>query len=249
MNGRMLRYYDSDSPIHRMWAGTKVLWLPAVGTTIAFQVSWIAIGVGWATALIIFLMAKLPIGVIPKPPKVLLIAVLVSVLLASLGGEGTSYYGFSLSAMSSIARFMAFAWMMVFFGLMMGWTTKLDEIASSISRLFRPLRRIGLPVTEMAATLTIAVRAVPLVADELRLVIAARRVRGVQPRQEITEQAADIAVSLVVSTFRRSADLGRTLEARGGVTDPPMDAHRLGTIDASALATAMAIMAVVIVVA
>ena len=245
MNGRMLRYYDSDSPIHRLWAGTKVLWLPAVGTTIAFQVSWIAIGLGWACALVIFLMARLPLGVIPRPPKLLLIAVLVSVLLASLGGDGDTFYGLSLSGMASIARFMAFAWMMVFYGLMMGWTTKLDEIASSISRLFRPFRRIGLPVTEMAATLTIAVRAVPLVADELRLVIAARRVRGVQPQQDVTEQAANIAVSLVVSTFRRSADLGRTLAARGGVTDPPMDVHRLGTIDAAAFAAAMAIMAVV----
>ncbi|MDG2260794.1 MAG: energy-coupling factor transporter transmembrane component T, partial [Actinomycetota bacterium] len=137
--------------------------------------------------------------------------------------------------------------MMVVYGLLMGWTTKLDEIASSISRLFRPLRKIGLPVTEMAATLTIAVRAVPLVADELRLVIAARRVRGVQPRQDLTEQGADIAVSLVVSTFRRSADLGNTLAARGGVTDPPLDVHRLAVVDAAAFASAMAIMAVVIV--
>lgn len=249
MNGRMLRYYDADSPIHRLWAGTKVLWLPAVGTTIAFQVSWIAIGIGWLVALMIFWMARLPRGVIPRPPRLLVIAALVSVLLASLGGEGTSYYGFSVSGMASIARFMAFAWMMVFYGLMMGWTTKLDEIASSISRLFRPLRRVGLPVTEMAATLTIAVRAVPLVADELRAVIAARRVRGVQPRQDITEQGADIAVSLVVSTFRRSADLGRTLAARGGVTDPPLDRHRLGTVDAAAFALAMVIMAAVIVLA
>jgi energy-coupling factor transporter transmembrane protein EcfT len=248
MNGRMLRYYDSGSPIHRLWAGTKVLWLPAVGTTIAFQVSWIAIGLGWASALTIFLLARLPWGVIPRPPKLLWIAAGASVLLASIGGEGTTFYGLSLSGMGSIARFMAFAWMMVFYGLMMGWTTKLDEIASSISRLFRPLRRIGLPVTEMAATLTIAVRAVPLVADELRLVIAARRVRGVQPHQDLTEQAADVAVSLVVSTFRRSADLGRTLASRGGVTDPPLDTHRLAVIDAAAFATAMALMAIVIVV-
>ncbi len=243
----MLRYYDAESPIHRLWAGTKVLWLPAVGTTIAFQLSWIAIAIGWVAAIIIFWLARLPLGVIPRPPKVLWIAALVSVLLASIGGEGTTFFGLSLSGMASIARFMAFAWMMVLYGLMMGWTTKLDEIASSISRLFRPLRRLGLPVTEMAATLTIAVRAVPLVADELRLVIAARRVRGIQPQQDITEQAADVAVSLVVSTFRRSADLGRTLAARGGVTDPPMDVHRLATVDAAAFAVAMVIMAVVIV--
>ena len=56
MNGRMLRHYDSESPIHQLWAGTKVLWLPAVGTTIAFQVSWIAIGLGWAAALVIFVL-------------------------------------------------------------------------------------------------------------------------------------------------------------------------------------------------
>ncbi len=247
MSGRMLRYYDSGSPIHRLWAGTKVLWLPAVGTTIAFQISWFAIGLGWLTALVIFLLARLPTGVIPRPPKLLGVAVLISMLLASLGGDGPTFYGLSLDGMASIARFMAFAWMMVFYGLMMGWTTKLDEIASSISRLFRPLRKIGLPVTEMAATLTIAVRAVPLVADELRLVIAARRVRGVQPRQDLTEQGADIAVSLVVSTFRRSADLGNTLAARGGVTDPPLDVHRLAVVDAAAFASAMAIMAVVIV--
>ena len=246
MNGRMLRYYDSESPIHQLWAGTKVLWLPAVGTTIAFQVSWIAIGLGWAAALVIFGLARLPIGVLPRPPKLLLIAVAVSILLASLGGGEPSFYLLSGPAAASIARFMCFAWMMVFYGLMIGWTTKLDEIGSSIARLFRSFGRVGLPVVEMAATVTIAIRAVPLVADELRLVVAARRVRGVQPQEEFTQQAVAIAVSLVISTFRRSADLGRTLAARGGVTAPPMEDHKLGPIDASAFALGIALMAIVI---
>jgi len=247
MKGRMLRYYDSSSPIHRVWAGTKVLWLPAVGTTIAFQVSWVAIGIGWAAAVAIFMVARLPIGVLPRPPKVLLIAFAVSILLASLGGDDPKFMGLSGPGAASILRFMAFAWMMVFFGLIMGWTTKLDEIGSAIARLSKPFGRLGMPITEMAATLTIAIRAVPLVADELRLVVAARRVRGLQPRQEITEQGVAIAVSLVVSTFRRSAELGRTLEARGGVSAPPTDSHKIGTIDAAAFAVGMALMAAAII--
>ncbi|MEZ5280490.1 MAG: energy-coupling factor transporter transmembrane protein EcfT [Acidimicrobiales bacterium] len=230
-SGRVMRHLPGDSPIHRMWAGTKILWVPIVGSAIAFSISWTAIGIGWLVVLATFLLARLPRGVVPKPPKVLLIAVGISFFLALLSNDEPAVYGVGVGGVADLARFLAFAWMMTAMALLIGWTTKLDDLAAALDRLLRPLRRLGVPVDEISTVITMAVRSVPLVADEMRTLLAARRLRPQDPNQPYVDTGVDLGVALVVSTFRRAREMGRTLASRGGVRRPPSDRHRLSRID------------------
>jgi energy-coupling factor transport system permease protein len=231
VSGRILRYLPGESAIHRMWAGTKILWTPIVGSAIAFSLSWRAIGLGWLIVVASFLIARLPRGVIPRPPKVLFIAVGVSFGLAFLSNEEPNVGRIGVGGIIDLARFVAFAWMMTALALLIGWTTRLEDLAAALDRLIRPLRRVRVPVDEVATILTMAVRSVPLIADEMRTLLAARRLRPQHADQPYPDQAVDIAVALVVSTFRRSREMGRTLASRGGVSRPPADRHRLSRVD------------------
>lgn len=248
MSGRVMRHLDTGSVLHRLWAGTKVLWVPIVGTTIAFRLSWVAVGIGWVVLVSLFALSRLPRGVMPKPPKVMWIGLGISFALTMASTEEPAIGFVSIGAAADLARFIAFAWMMTAMALLIGWTTRLDDIAAAINRLMRPLRRLRVPVDDLGTVLTIAVRTVPLLIDEVRVIVAARRLRPVKDPQPYADQAADIAVALVVSTFRRAGDMARTLAARGGVRTPPPDRHRPGRIDLAAAVVGAAIMGLVIVV-
>ena len=247
MSGRVMRHLDTGSPLHRLWAGTKVLWVPIVGTTIALQLSWAAVGIGWVVLLSLFALSRLPRGVLPKPPKIMWIGLGISFGLTALSTEEPAFGPISIGAAVDLARFIAFAWMMTAMALLIGWTTRLDDIAAAINRLLRPFRRLRLPVDEIGTVLTIAVRTVPLLIDEVRVIVAARRLRPQEePPQPYLDQLVDIAVALVVSTFRRAGDMARTLASRGGVRTPPPDRHNPGRIDLVAALVGAAIMGLVI---
>jgi energy-coupling factor transporter transmembrane protein EcfT len=114
----------------------------------------------------------------------------------------------------------------LFFGLslLLIWTTRVEDLPAAFTRIAWPLRRLGLPVSEWAHTMTFAVRTLPLLRDEFRVLIAARRLRP-GPRSASRRVRArargrallDIIVAVVASAGRRASDLGRTATQRGGM--------------------------------
>jgi energy-coupling factor transporter transmembrane protein EcfT len=114
----------------------------------------------------------------------------------------------------------------LFFGLslLLIWTTRVEDLPAAFTRIARPLRRLGLPVNEWAHTMTFAVRTLPLLRDEFRVLIAARRLRaplraaGRRARTRARgRELLDIVVAVVASAGRRASDLGRTATQRGGL--------------------------------
>ncbi len=72
--------------------------------------------------------------------------------------------------------------------------------------------------------MTFAVRTLPLLRDEFRVLIAARRLR--KPSRAASRRARarargrellDIIIAVVASAGRRASDLGRTATMRGGM--------------------------------
>lgn len=58
-------------------------------------------------------------------------------------------------------------------------TTAPEEITASIESLMRPLRRFSLPVTEITLTLTLSLRFIPLVLEEVQNLIRSVRTRAI----------------------------------------------------------------------
>jgi len=102
------------------------------------------------------------------------------------------------------------------------------EPLSLPERLHRGLGRarglLGVPVNEWAHTVTFAVRTLPLLRDEFRVLIAARRLRTpsrAANRRTRTiarsHELLDLVIAVVASAGRRASDLGRTATQRGGL--------------------------------
>lgn len=97
-------------------------------------------------------------------------------------------------------------------------TTTPPALSGACVRLLRPARRVGVPVEELGLTISLALRFIPLVAQELERIHLAQRSRGVDFEQgSLVERIrvwASVLTPLVVSLFRRADRIAASMDAR-----------------------------------
>lgn len=97
-------------------------------------------------------------------------------------------------------------------------STTPPELADACVALLRPLGRFGVPVADIGLLLSLALRFIPLVSEELARVRLAQRSRGVDFESggivRRVRAWASVLTPLVVSLFRRADRLGESMAAR-----------------------------------
>jgi energy-coupling factor transporter transmembrane protein EcfT len=222
----VLREIKIDSPVHRMWAGTKLLAVAAVSLVLPYFPSWPAIGLFVLLLALTACVAHIPTGAWPRLPLWFWVVLVVSGGLASLAGGsphlsvGGTVLGFG--ALDAWARFVAIGVVLLVAAALLGWTTPLGDIAPALSKLLAPLRLVRVPVDEAAVAVALCVRSLPLLVDELRTLVAARRLRPAPPRPGRTtfprwlEEPVDLIVAALAVSMRRAGELAEAITARGG---------------------------------
>jgi energy-coupling factor transport system ATP-binding protein len=211
--GLVFRAVPGTSPLHRLGPAPKIAVL-AVATIVSFVVpQWPTIA-GLAVLLAVGIAAaRLPLTVFPRVPWLVTAIVLLGGAAAAAGG------GLVLYVQSMLLTILFFS-----LSLLLIWTTRVEDLPGSFMRVAAPLRKLGVPVSEWAHTVTFAVRTLPLLRDEFRVLIAARRLRTpsrAANRRTRTiarsHELLDLVIAVVASAGRRASDLGRTATQRGGL--------------------------------
>ncbi|MEO0352839.1 MAG: CbiQ family ECF transporter T component [Cyanobacteria bacterium P01_A01_bin.15] len=98
-------------------------------------------------------------------------------------------------------------------------TTAPEEITAAIEELMAPLRWFKLPVTEIALTLTLALRFIPLVLEEVQNLIRSVRTRAINWRKLGWRQASQIwlmvAERLLDNLLLRAQQIAGAMKVRG----------------------------------
>jgi len=132
----------------------------------------------------------------------------------------------------------------------LGWTTHLADLGPALTRLFAPLRVVRFPVDEIVAAVTLCVRCLPLLVDELRTLYAVRRLRHPAVPTTLREEVLnlhDLLVGALVSALRRAREMADAIEGRGGVGPALRLPVHLGAPDAAALAVTAGATALIVV--
>lgn len=98
-------------------------------------------------------------------------------------------------------------------------TTAPSEIVGGFERLLRPFNRIGLPSHDLALMVSVALRFVPTLLEEVERMREAQAARGADFRAGgpvgRLRKTASLVVPLILCTFRRADELALAMEGRG----------------------------------
>ncbi|MGH1524479.1 CbiQ family ECF transporter T component [Leifsonia sp. L25] len=228
----MLRILPRRSPLHRTWAGTKVIALTVLTIPGVMFPTWTTLGILLAVTLAGFAAARATPAAVPRLPRTVWALLAVTGVLAWIGG-GLAAFLISLGLTATLT----------FLAVVITWTTPLAELAPALAVLWSPLRRIGVPVNEWSLTTALAARAVPLFFEEVRVLLAARRLRGgnrVSGIRSARDALVDVLTAVLAAAQRRANDFGRTMTLRGGVPKATIQRPRLSAADALVLTAAIA---------
>ena len=121
------------------------------------------------------------------------------------------------------------------------FTTSPIALTDAIERLLSPMKKIKLPVHELAMMMTIALRFVPTLLEETDRIMKAQMARGADFSSgnlfKRGKNMVPLLVPLFISAFRRADDLATAMEARcyrGGDNRTRMKQLNLGIRDIGA---------------
>lgn len=244
----LLREVKIDTPVHRLWAGTKLLAVTGISVVLSYFPSWGSLGVMTALLLVTVLAARIPPGAWPRPPVWFWIAILITGGLASLAGGAPHVriggMDFGLGGLDAYCRFVGVGMVLLLTAAVIGWTTSLGDIAPAIATLMWPLKLVRVPVEEAATAVALAVRSLPMLVSEMRSLFAARRLRPAPPgpqRGEVErwlDEVVDLMVAALAVSVRRAGELAEAITARGGTGRIAARTRRPRLPDAVALALA-----------
>ena len=98
-------------------------------------------------------------------------------------------------------------------------TTSPEEITAGLEDLMSPLRRFGVPVTEIALTLTLSLRFIPLVLEEFQNLVRSIRTRAIDWKKLGLKRSVQIGLTvaerLVKNLLLRSEQIASAMMVRG----------------------------------
>jgi energy-coupling factor transport system permease protein len=225
------QYIPGDTLIHRLDPRAKILCTLALLFAVSFTRSLTAALIYLLVILALVRLSRIPVGFVLRPfirglPVILFFLSFSVLYLSWFQPDGVLLidWGFIrvtsnalLQAALSLVRLMSILLLVSLPTL----TTKITELTHGVELLLQPGARIGLPVHELALVITIALRFVPILTEELERVIKAQASRGGevgalswrQPKQ-IAQSLLPLVVPLFVNAFRRAEELAVAMEAR-----------------------------------
>lgn len=219
------RYIPGDSIVHRIDARAKLVFVFLFIAIVFLANNWITYGLLIAFTLTIVAVSGIRFYFIVSGLKpVLFLLVFTFLLHTFFTKEGTVlldlgfteiYTGGVIQGIFIAIRFFVLVVMTTILTL----TTTPISITDALELLLNPLKKIKLPVHELALMMSISLRFIPTLMDETDKIMKAQMARGSDmttgPFKERMKAVVPLLIPLFVSAFKRAEDLATAMEVRG----------------------------------
>jgi len=218
------QYYPADSPVHRLDPRLKLVSALAYIILLFFVINlW-----GFAfTAVCIFAVIKIsrvpPLYLLRGLRGILFILIFTAALNIFFTPGETALFQFHAFKITLEGLTLAFKMAVRLCLLIIGssvltLTTSPIELTDAIEYLLKPLKRIGVPAHEIAMMMTIALRFIPTLMEEMEKIMKAQSARGADfDTGGVIKRARGLIpllAPLFISSFRRADELAMAMEAR-----------------------------------
>ncbi|HLT58499.1 MAG TPA: energy-coupling factor transporter transmembrane component T [Limnochordales bacterium] len=218
------QYVPGRSPLHRTDARAKLLAGLCLAAALFVVNAWAGYGALAAYVLAMALVSGLPLGLVVRSVRPVLWLVALTVVFHGLFTPGTPWAGWgpfqiTVEGLDTAGRLAVRLILLVAGVSLVTLTTSPVALADALEWLLKPGQRLGLPAHEIAMMMTIALRFVPTLLEELERIVKAQQARGADLETGGLLRRArallPVLVPLFVGTFRRAEDLALAMEARG----------------------------------
>lgn len=227
MNGQSLvfgQYYPVESALHKLDARIKLVLVLGI-TSVLFLIDNLPVmaAVGVLVPLLAA-VAKVPFGrvICGLRPLILILLLTFAIHAIVTPGEPLAAIGpISIAAVglrNGIFFSLRISFVMLFFSLLTFTTTPM-QLTDAIESLFGSLKKLRLPVHEVALMMTIAIRFIPTFIAEAETITKAQKARGADFETgnifKRVRSFAPLLIPLFIIAFRRAEELAPAMEARG----------------------------------
>lgn len=216
------QYYPADSVLHRLDPRVKFVGTLAYIISLFLFQSWgYILGAAFLAGMI--LLSKVPFKFMVKGLKSIVILLLITLVFNILFTPGEAVLtvwklhitkeGLILAARMGIRLIF-----LIIGASIMTLTTTPNQLTDGLESLMGPLKKVHVPVHEIAMMMSIALRFIPILLEETDKIMKAQMARGADFESgnliQKVRNMVPLLVPLFISAFRRANDLALAMEAR-----------------------------------
>ncbi len=222
-NMKIGQYYPVKSFVHSLDPRTKLISILFLSISLFLINSLIGIFLMIIFVSGVIKISNVKLKFILKSVKFIIVFLLFAVILNMLFTPGEVVFSFKFIKITKEGLNNAFytffrILMLVIMSSLITLTTSPTELTHALEEIFSPLKKINVPVSDLAMMMTIALRFIPTIMDESTKIINAQLSRGADfESKSIIKKAKSyipVLVPLFVGAFRRADELAIAMESR-----------------------------------
>lgn len=247
------QFFPADTPVHRLDPRTKLLCVILYIVALFSAKSVLTYGIMITVLAVSVLVSRVPFKSLTKGLKPVYFVVAFTAVMNMFFTAGTPVADVWLlrsitwegvvAAVQMVLRIV----MLIMGTFLLTYTTSPISLTDGLESLLSPLKKLRLPVHELAMMMSIALRFIPTLIEETDKIISAQKARGADFESgniiQRVKNMVPLLVPLFISAFRRANDLALAMEARcyhGGEGRTQMKPLRYQTRDYAAYGVLMA---------
>lgn len=219
------RFLPGDSPVHKLDPRSKLIFVFAFIIIVFLANNTVTYAMLLAFTLLIVLVSRIRLYFLINGLKPVLFLMIFTFLIhIFMTKEGDLLFQWKFISVYEegvrqgifiSTRFLV----LVFMTSILTLTTSPISITDGIEVLLNPLKKVKVPVHELALMMSISLRFIPTLMDETDKIMKAQMARGSDlssgPIKDRIKAVVPLLVPLFVSAFKRAEDLATAMEVRG----------------------------------
>ena len=217
------QYYQTDSLLHRLDPRVKL-----VGTFV-YLISLFVVDsfVGYIAAALflaaMIMLSNVPFRYIVRGMKTIVFLLLITVVFNLFLTPGeviwqAGIFKITREGLTFAVKMAVRLSLLILGSSIMTLTTTPTQLTDALESLLRPLKKVHVPVHEIAMMMSIALRFIPILMEETDKIMKAQIARGADFESKNIikkiKSMVPLLVPLFISAFRRANDLAMAMEAR-----------------------------------
>ena len=219
------QYYEGNSFLHRLDPRWKILFSIFYIVVIFLAKNIFAFALLVLSAILLIAVSRIPLRMILRGLKPLIFIIAFTAVINIFWLKGNTvlvdwwiihiYLEGIINALLIVVRVVI---LVAGTSVLLTYTTTPLALTDGLERLLSPLAKIRLPVHEFSMMMTIALRFIPTLVEEIEKIMNAQKARGADFSTGSLARRAKalipILIPLFISAFRRAEELATAMECR-----------------------------------